>query len=304
MFCISHNTNPVAFDYADDIVRLLAVVVYDDNHLCHTGSSRQDTAYRFCDCGGCPIGWDDNRDGWLIDVGISVIQILPFKVRWRGSYMKLRSRLYQAFRPVLPHVVRDMIDLRLVREAYATDTGWVLSRKLGLPVDAQGKPIPWYTYPAVRFLEECTPKDASVFEFGMGNSTLWWSEHAKTVLACEHDRIWFDRMSGMLPSNVQAILVPLQNNRYAYSARDSGQTFDIIVIDGRNRVDCAKNSIDCLTEEGAIVWDNSDRRRYDEGYSFLRKNGFKQLNFWGTGALVLNQWCTSVFYRPNNCLGI
>lgn len=218
--------------------------------------------------------------------------------------MKLRSRFYQAVRPALPHVFRDMIDLRLVREAYATDTGWVLSRKLGLPVDAQGKPIPWYTYPAVRFLEESVPKHVSVFEFGMGNSTLWWSEHARTVFACEHDRTWFDRMSAMLPCNVQTVMVPLHDDSYARSAKEAGQRFDVIVIDGRNRVDCAKNSIDCLTDEGVIVWDNSDRQRYAEGYSFLLENGFKRLNFWGTGALILNQWCTSVFYRPNNCLGL
>lgn len=218
--------------------------------------------------------------------------------------MKVRSRLYQAFRPAMPAFLRDMIDLRLVKEAYPNDSGWTRSRREAIPVDANGFPIPWYTYPAIRFLAERVPATTSVFEFGMGYSTLWWSERADRVLACEHDQSWFDRMSSLLPANAGAVIYPVDDRHYVRAATDAGETFDVIVIDGRRRVECARHSLDCLSPSGVIVWDNSDRDRYDEGYSYLQSNGFRRIDFWGMGPLIVTQWCTSIFYRPNNCLGI
>ena len=37
---------------------------------------------------------------------------------------------------------------------------------------------------------------------------------------------------------------------------------------------------------------------------FLEANGFTSLEFWGMGALAIRRWCTSIFYRSVNCLGI
>lgn len=218
--------------------------------------------------------------------------------------MKVSSRLYQASRPALPPFLRDMIDLRLVKEAYPNDTGWTRSRREKIPVDADGLPVPWYTYPAIRFLAERVPDSASVFEFGMGYSTLWWSKRADKVRACEHDQSWFDRMLTLLPTNASAVIYPVEDRRYVRAAIDTRESFDAIVIDGRRRVECAKHSLDCLSSSGIIVWDNSDRSRYDEGYSYLESNSFRRIDFWGMGPLVVTQWCTSIFYRSNNCLGI
>lgn len=218
--------------------------------------------------------------------------------------MKLRSRLYQASRPALPPFLRDMVDLRLVKEAYPNDTGWARSRKESIPVDSDGLPIPWYTYPAIKFLADRVPANASVFEFGMGYSTLWWSRRAQRVRACEHDQSWFDRMSALLPANSSAVIYPVDDRRYVRAAIEAGEPFDIIVIDGRRRVECAKHSLDCLSSAGIVVWDNSDRSRYTEGYSYLESNSFRRIDFWGMGPLIATQWCTSIFYRSNNCLGI
>jgi hypothetical protein len=80
--------------------------------------------------------------------------------------------------------------------------------------------------------------------------------------------------------------------------------FDAIVIDGRDRVNCCKNSLGALKAAGVIIWDNSERPDYQEGYDFLINNGFKRIDFGGIGPINPDAWCTSVFYRSNNCLGI
>ncbi len=53
-----------------------------------------------------------------------------------------------------------------------------------------------------------------------------------------------------------------------------------------------------------VIWDNSDRSDYEEGYEFLLGQGFRRLDFYGLGPINVMASCTSVFYREQNCLGL
>ena len=46
-------------------------------------------------------------------------------------------------------------------------------------LDAGQSPIPWYTYPAIEFLNQIDFSVKSVFEFGSGNSTRYWAKRAE-----------------------------------------------------------------------------------------------------------------------------
>jgi predicted O-methyltransferase YrrM len=173
-----------------------------------------------------------------------------------------------------------------------------------MAVAADGSPLPWYTYPAIRFLEDRIPAGARVFEFGMGNSTLWWSRRAARIVTCESDQAWFDRIAPEMPANVDAVVKSETSDAYVAAAADHGEAFDILVLDGRRRVECCRHSLPLLAKGGVVVWDNSDRPRYEEGYELLRATGFKSLPFWGMAPMNIKEACTSIFYRPDNCLGI
>ena len=82
------------------------------------------------------------------------------------------------------------------------------------------------------------------------------------------------------------------------------KTFDIILVDGRDRVNCIKQSIDCLTSNGVLILDDSQRDRYQEGIDFLHKKGFKSLEFEGLKAAHIGLSSTTIFYRTNNCFNI
>jgi hypothetical protein len=60
-------------------------------------------------------------------------------------------------------------------------------------------------------------------------------------------------------------------------------SFDIVVIDGRDRVNCVLNCLGALKSNGAILWDDSDREQYLKGYDFLNANCFRRLDFKGLG---------------------
>jgi len=193
----------------------------------------------------------------------------------------------------------------LAENGYLKDKGWIASVIGSMPVDASGQPIPWYTYGAIDFLSGRVKDGMRVFEYGSGNSTLWWGGRTRQVVSCEHDKTWYDVMKGKVPPNVDYTLVELdRDGRYANAVAAQPDPFDVVVIDGRDRVNCAKASLPALKPDGVIVWDNSDRPDYDAGYRFLLENRFKRLDFWGMGPINAYGWCTSVFYRPQNCFDI
>ena len=145
----------------------------------------------------------------------------------------------------------------------------------------------------------------TVFEYGSGNSTLWWSEKVSSLTSCEHDLDWYNYLNEKIPSNVEYIHCELNyGGQYCRTILGYKNRFNIIVIDGRDRVNCAKNSLVALKADGVIVWDNSDRQKYQEGYYYLIQNGFRRLDFEGLGPNGVDQWCTSIFYRDNNCFQI
>jgi precorrin-6B methylase 2 len=183
------------------------------------------------------------------------------------------------------------------------DDGWFRSFAEGRSVDLEGNPIPFITYPALDFLKRRIRPEMVVFEYGSGASTLWWASHVRRVVACEHDPEWYRKVAAEALSNVTLILRPIERG-YADVVLEQSEPFDIVMIDGRDRVHCARNCVQALKPGGVIIWDNSDREKYVEGFRFLHEQGFRRLEFTGpipTGNLKSE---TSIFYRSDNCLGL
>jgi hypothetical protein len=188
---------------------------------------------------------------------------------------------------------------------HMNDLGYFRSAYMSMPVDAQDRPIPWFTYPAIAFLGARLCPSMALFEYGSGNSTLWFSGHVSTVTSVEHSREWFEIFSNKLPSNVTLLYCELDRNGfYSRTATESGRKYDVIVIDGRDRVNCALNCLSALNDGGIIIWDNSDRLHYGPGFEFLKQSSFRNLDFWGSDPCSGTGYCTSIFYRSDNCLGI
>jgi hypothetical protein len=212
--------------------------------------------------------------------------------------------IYRKTRQGIPVPVRNLGELHFWKDSFLRSSGWMRSRRSGMAVDAGGRPLPWYTYPAIRFLEARNLSQARVFEFGMGNSTLWWSPRADRVTTCEGDASWYDLIASTMPANVEAILVPEASDSYVRAAADRGGPYDVVIVDGRRRVECCRDSLPVLSEAGVIIWDDFHRERYHEGREFLGAAGYRELPFWGMTPITAREACTSIFYRDGNCLGI
>lgn len=191
----------------------------------------------------------------------------------------------------------------LVHHSAIVEHGWLLSRRRGLPVDRDGMPLPWYTYPAIAFLVNRLPADIDVFEYGCGYSTLWWMRRARSVVSVEHAGSWAETIRRMVNENVQLIEVPAgQDEIYATTIESTEKLFDVVVIDGENREACLKIVPNYLKSEGIVILDNSERPAYREEILRLHNEGFRRVDFTGMGPINTYDWMTSIFYRNSNCV--
>lgn len=195
--------------------------------------------------------------------------------------------------------------LSLGFKGYLADKGWFDAHKTKSAIDENGNAIPWVTYSFIDFIKDRITKEHNIFEFGSGNSTIFYAKLAGSVYSVEHDKDWFERSSKINLPNVKMIqcdLVP--GGAYCKSAAPTGKKFHVIIVDGRDRVNCCKQAVESLAENGVIVLDDSERAEYAEAHVFLKAKGFKYLPFSGMAPGVIISKYTSIFYKPDNCLYI
>ena len=129
-----------------------------------------------------------------------------------------------------------------------------------------------------------------------------YAQRVRKIIAVEHDRVWINKVSQRLPSNGQIVWKELRR-RYAEEIVEHG-LFDVVVIDGRDRAECATPALNTLKPVGVIVLDNSDRRGFAEVRPLFEQRGYRELGFVGLGPINRYNWKTSVLYRDDKCLGL
>lgn len=159
--------------------------------------------------------------------------------------------------------------------------------------DANGKPTLWMTYSSIDFLDSYDFSEATVFEYGSGGSTLCWKEKCKAIVSVEHYAPWFKKMKKHIGENVQIIQ---QTDLTRYSSEiDKYGLFDIIVIDGAERMSCTLRAKEHLAEGGLIILDNAEW--YPNCATVLRESGFTQIDFCGFSPLNSFTEMTSIFIK-------
>ena len=193
--------------------------------------------------------------------------------------------------------------LQLVMTGALKQYGWFRSFNSKQSVDAEGNPIPWYTYTFIFFLKPRLSSGFEVFEYGSGNSTRWYAARVKHVTAVEHDTNWIKQISSTLPANT-TLLERSLGDTYVDAVKTGNKLYHIIAVDGRNRVRCTAAAVDCLTPDGVLILDNSEREWYQKAKDIMRQRGFRQLDYYGILPIISTESCSTVFYRDGNCLGI
>jgi hypothetical protein len=178
------------------------------------------------------------------------------------------------------------------------DYAHLQSAALHQAVDADGHAVPWYTYPAIEYLRQLDFSDKTVFEYGSGNSTLFWGASARRVVSVEEDERWSVALAPKLPSNCELVFEP-DLARYVDVIRRYPEGFDVIVVDGasrgRTRLKCSRVALECLRPGGLIILDNSDW--LPESSRVLRESGLIQVDMTGFVPIAGHTQTTSLFFH-------
>lgn len=202
-----------------------------------------------------------------------------------------------------PKILSSLISQR--DYGYLFDIGWFESFKIKKAIDKSGNPIPWFTYPFIDFIDYRLNDEHIIFEYGSGNSTLYFSKRVKKIFSVEHSKEWFNVIKKSLPDNSELFLTNSNIEKdYLEPQNSSKIKADIVIIDGLHRNACIKNSIKYLSETGVIILDDSERFEYKDGIKILIDEKFKRIDFWGIAPTVLFKKCTSLFYKSQNSLGV
>ena len=161
-------------------------------------------------------------------------------------------------------------------------------------INKDGKPIPWYTFPAIEYLNQFDFSNSIVFEYGAGYSTFYWSDKAKEVTSVECDKKWYEIINNHHRDNLHLYLYE-GGDEYINSINQHADQYDIIIIDGIYRLSCLEQAVNNHSEDGIIILDNSDW--HPDCTQFLRDNRYFEIDFSGLGPINNYCWTTSIFIR-------
>lgn len=169
--------------------------------------------------------------------------------------------------------------------------------------DKDGNPLPWYTYPAIEYISQFDYHDKTVFEFGCGYSSLFWKRRAKEVTSVEDNTEWFQKwQTDDNFRNINLLFYP-EGADYYQSILKENLKYDVIVIDGKCRAQCAECAVKSLQKGGMIILDDSDRvntsKEYVEAIQTLKNAGLLQVDFYGFCPLNNYTKTTSLFLSRN-----
>lgn len=122
---------------------------------------------------------------------------------------------------------------------------------------------PWIVLKAFRFLRRTLPPNAKVFEWSSGMSTLWFEKHCAEVHSVEDYEPWYQLVSKRIQ---KADLQYLTGRDYVDAIRKfpTGY-FDLISIDGSDRLACYETALPYLKPGGILLIDNTDKDQQSKG---------------------------------------
>jgi FkbM family methyltransferase len=138
---------------------------------------------------------------------------------------------------------------------------------------------------------------STVLEWGSGGSTIHIAPNVKELHSIEYNMNWYDRVKAEAPANVKLHYVPKNKEEmpghdgteeeyydYVHFPATLGILFDLIFIDGRARVACAREAVKLLKPGGCILIHDyknpsntpgARRPEYEVVEDFLQVEGFE-----------------------------
>lgn len=151
---------------------------------------------------------------------------------------------------------------------------------------------PWLAPGAEEFLLGIVAPGWTAVETGAGGSTIWLGRRVKRLISYEHNLAWHATIARAVKKAGLMNVRLYHDPRYPDEGIElGGETFDLMIIDGRGRVRSIMTAWKNLKPGGWIGLDNSERPRYLEAVRFLDRECPTRIVFSGA-------WETRFWRRP------
>jgi len=134
------------------------------------------------------------------------------------------------------------------------------------------KHLPYMNSEEISDLITYIDKDTEMLEIGCGNSTLFFSKIVKRLVSIEHNKEWCDKISNDMKLISKCdwsihVIEPKFPQLHSFQPAEPGQfdeyvnfisnlekdQFDVVLVDGRDRVRCTIASIPLLKKDGVLI---------------------------------------------------
>ena len=170
-------------------------------------------------------------------------------------------------------------------------------------IDKDGHPLPWYTYPAIEYLSQFDYSDKQIFEYGCGYSSCFWAGRAQQVVSVEDNEQWYNKWLNEFKFDNLVIKFRQDGSDYYQAIEETNDFYDVIIIDGKCRANCAEQAVKHLKKGGFIILDDSDRintsQEYISAIHTLKEADLLQVDFYGFCPMDNYTKATSIFFSRN-----
>jgi predicted O-methyltransferase YrrM len=158
--------------------------------------------------------------------------------------------------------------------------------------------LPWLPFAVIDVLEERVDRESRIFEYGGGGSTAWFADRAGEVVTVEHDEGWHKALvEAMSPrSNVNIVWAAELRDYAATIDRYDEQLFDVVVVDGRERIACIEHAMRWVNPGGLLILDDSARPKYAKADALLQ--GWPKRDYFGLVPCKDQPGDTTIWTRP------
>jgi hypothetical protein len=207
--------------------------------------------------------------------------------------LKGKTMIKKILKRVWPgHILATLENYKILSSSF----GQYKTSKLWACVDANNLPIPWYTYPAIEYIKQLDFSNKTIFEYGSGNSTRFWAARCRNLVSVEDNREWYDKIKSKTPDNVEYLLLE-ESQKYVRAICKYPYEFDVVIIDGNHRYECAVEALGKLRDDGFIILDNSDCT--EKTSQLLRESDLIEVDMSGFGPINGYTWTTSFYFKRN-----
>jgi len=159
--------------------------------------------------------------------------------------------------------------------------------------------LPWLPFRLIDELAERVDGASRVFEYGGGGSTLWFLDQGAEVITVEHHPGWAAELGKRITSDRWTLLQRSSDDDYADYVGAIGEypddSFDVVVVDGRERARCATAAMPKVRPGGLLIVDDVDREKY---HAAIDATGWPRRDVVGFAPAKPSLAYTAVLTRP------